>query len=73
VINRHLRPSESSDEAGTALALVTTALGNGVLTARGADRVRRVARTIADLEGVAKVTEEHMAEAIGLRGEWRDE
>jgi magnesium chelatase family protein len=73
VINRHLRPSESSDEAGTALALVTSALGNGVLTARGADRVRRVARTIADLEGVAKVTEEHMAEAIGLRGEWRDE
>jgi magnesium chelatase family protein len=73
VINRRLRPSESSDEAETALALVTSALGNGVLTARGADRVRRAARTIADLEGVAKVTEEHMAEAIGLRGEWRDE
>jgi magnesium chelatase family protein len=44
-----------------------------VLTARGADRVRRVARTIADLEGAPQVEESHMAEAIGLRGEWRDE
>jgi magnesium chelatase family protein len=73
VINRHLSPSRGSDETGTALALVTGALGKGVLTARGADRVRRVARTIADLEGAAQVAEEHMAEAIGLRGEWRDE
>jgi magnesium chelatase family protein len=56
-----------------ALALVTSALGKGVLTARGADRVRRVARTIADLEGATQVGEDHMAEAIGLRGEWRDE
>jgi predicted ATPase with chaperone activity len=35
--------------------------------------VRRVARTIADLEGSPQVDEEHVAEAIGLRGEWRDE
>jgi magnesium chelatase family protein len=73
VINRHMSPAQDSDETGTALALVTSALGKGLLTARGADRVRRVARTIADLEGAAKVAEEHMAEAIGLRGEWRDE
>jgi predicted ATPase with chaperone activity len=32
-----------------------------------------VARTIADLTGVDRVEEQHMAEAIGLRGEWRDE
>jgi predicted ATPase with chaperone activity len=32
-----------------------------------------VARTIADLDGSAQVGEEHIAEAIGLRGEWRDE
>ncbi|MGH8947715.1 MAG: ATP-binding protein, partial [Acidimicrobiia bacterium] len=44
-----------------------------VLTARGGDRVRRVARTIADLEAATQVEEQHMAEAIGLRGEWRDE
>jgi predicted ATPase with chaperone activity len=32
-----------------------------------------VARTIADLEESEPVEEHHMAEAIGLRGEWRDE
>jgi predicted ATPase with chaperone activity len=32
-----------------------------------------VARTIADLDGRTRVEEMHMAEAIGLRGEWRDE
>jgi magnesium chelatase family protein len=73
VINRHLTPSEALEETETALGLVTGALANGVLTARGADRVRRVARTIADLDGFPRVEEAHMAEAIGLRGEWRDE
>ncbi len=74
VLNRHLVPSADSDEVtASALALVGKALGNGVLTARGADRVRRVARTIADLDGLTRVEEMHMAEAIGLRGEWRDE
>ena len=53
--------------------LVAMAVGNAVLTARGGDRVRRVARTIADLEGADQVEEHHMAEAVGLRGEWRDE
>jgi predicted ATPase with chaperone activity len=32
-----------------------------------------VARTIADLDAATRVDESHMAEAIGLRGEWRDE
>jgi magnesium chelatase family protein len=73
IINRHLLLTHGSDETAASRALVTTALGNGVLTARGADRVRRVARTIADLEGAPLVEESHMAEAIGLRGEWRDE
>jgi magnesium chelatase family protein len=71
-INRLLTPSAESDETASALGLVTSALGSGVLTARGADRVRRVARTVADLEAAAQVEERHMAEAIGLRGEWRD-
>ncbi|MGH8872306.1 MAG: YifB family Mg chelatase-like AAA ATPase [Acidimicrobiia bacterium] len=72
-INRHLDPARDGIESDTARHLVTTAVGNALLTARGADRVRRVARTIADLEGAARVEEHHMAEAIGLRGEWRDE
>jgi magnesium chelatase family protein len=60
-------------ESAEATSIVAAALGSALLTARGADRVRRVARTIADLEGVERVEESHMAEAIGLRGEWRDD
>jgi magnesium chelatase family protein len=72
-LNRHLAPSASLLESAAAEGLVGSAVGSGLLTARGADRVRRVARTIADLAGVDRVEEEHMAEAIGLRGEWRDD
>lgn len=60
-------------EEDAARALVESALEAGLLTARGADRVRRVARTIADLDASEPVEESHMAEAIGLRGEWRHE
>jgi magnesium chelatase family protein len=37
------------------------------LTARGFDRVRRVARTIADLDGVETMAERHVAEAVQYR------
>ena len=37
------------------------------LSARAYDKVRRVARTIADVEGNADVTDEHVAEAVGYR------
>jgi magnesium chelatase family protein len=50
--------------------LVGMALGSGALTARGADRVTRVATTIAALGGAEVVAEDHVAEAMGLRGEW---
>jgi predicted ATPase with chaperone activity len=40
------------------------------LTARGVDRVRRVAGTISALSGDDAVTEEHVAEAIALRADW---
>ncbi len=39
------------------------------LSARAYDRVRRVARTIADLEGSAVVEAPHLAEALGYRNE----
>ncbi|MDP9495339.1 MAG: hypothetical protein M3P87_08880 [Actinomycetota bacterium] len=71
-VNRQLAPS-ALYESSAAQELVSAAVGSALLTARGADRVRRVARTIADLAGVDRVDEEHMAEAVGLRGDWRDD
>jgi magnesium chelatase family protein len=39
----------------------------GALTARGHDRVLRVARTIADLDGAARVAAHHLDEALSYR------
>lgn len=61
------RPDSIADDAG---GLISGGLASGALTARGAARVRRVARTIADLAHSAVVTGDHVAEAMALRGEW---
>lgn len=50
--------------------LLVTALRNSLLTARGVDRVRRVATTICALADADGVSEEHVAEAMGLRVDW---
>ncbi len=50
------------------IGLLRDAMGRGTLTARGFDRVRRVARTIADLDGVDRACEVHVAEALAFRG-----
>jgi magnesium chelatase family protein len=51
-----------------ALALLESSARRLAVTARGWDRVRRVARTIADLAGSEGVGESHMAEALAFRG-----
>lgn len=53
---------------GSALDLIAAAVRKGFLTGRGADRVRRVARTIADLQTAELVEEVHVAEAVHYRG-----
>lgn len=50
--------------------LLLRALDSALITARGAERTKRVARTIADLALSEEVSEPHVAEAMALRGEW---
>lgn len=50
-----------------AVADVMQALDRGVLTARGADRVTRVAWTLADLAGADLPTADHLATAMTMR------
>ncbi len=52
-----------------ALDLIEKAVAKGIITGRGADRVRRVARTIADLAGVETVGDDHAGEALAYRGD----
>ena len=55
--------------AADARRLFDRALTQLALTARGHDRVLRVARTIADLEGSEGILAEHLGEALQFRGE----
>ena len=68
--NARMGPLEMSefcvlDEAGT--ALMRSAYDSMGLTARSYDRILRVARTIADLDGSDQITVPHLAEAIQYR------
>jgi magnesium chelatase family protein len=49
-------------------ALLEAAMSSSQLTARGWDRVRRIAVTIADLAGSDIVESEHLMEALAYRG-----
>jgi magnesium chelatase family protein len=53
-----------SDEGHDLLARAVDRLG---LSARAVSRIRKIARTIADLEGAADISVSHLSEAIGYR------
>ena len=68
--NAQLTPSLMAAYCGTdraALRLLQTAMRQMSLSARGYDRVRKVARTIADLAGDDRVAADHLAEALQFR------
>lgn len=63
--SKHLRKyCALSEECSTLMERAFKALG---LSARGHDRILRLARTIADLDGSDEIKPNHIAEAIGLR------
>jgi magnesium chelatase family protein len=64
---RVLRARAQPDRS--ARRVIEAAASKLALTARGYDRVLRVARTIADLGGSDSVGAEHVAEALQFRGE----
>ncbi|MPZ71477.1 MAG: hypothetical protein GEU71_18435, partial [Actinobacteria bacterium] len=53
-----------TSEASSLLGALIDALG---LTGRGVDRIKRLARTVADLEGCETIEEEHIGVASGHR------
>ncbi len=71
-INALLTPAQLDQlgefEAG-ARECLSRCLSEGSMSARGYDRVRRVARTVADLDGSERVREEHVQQAIAWRRE----
>lgn len=60
-----LRQFCALDEPGA--ALMKSAFERLQMTARSYDRVRKVARTIADLDGSAEIRPQHLAEAVQYR------
>jgi magnesium chelatase family protein len=61
LVRRHARLDADAER------LLHTTYEHGTLSARGRERVLRVARTIADLEGSEAVAKQHLLRAIGLR------
>ena len=70
VLNSAIAASVIDDVAPlteAARSVLVRQLENGALTARGYHRVRRVARTVADLRGAGTVDADHVLCALGMR------
>jgi magnesium chelatase family protein len=68
--NAELTPSLMAKYCATdqaSIRLLRSAMTRLSLSARGYDRVRKVARTIADLNGDDRVASDHLAEALQFR------
>lgn len=68
--NATMSPKEMKaycDLSQPCLLLMKQAMDELGLSARAYDKVRKIARTIADLEGAREITEAHLAEAIQYR------
>ena len=63
--NQHMRKFCKLDEPGQ--NLLETAMVKLGLSARAYTRIIKIARTIADLEGVEEIALHHLSEAIGYR------
>ena len=61
LMQKHCKPTEAGAE------MLRDAFDKLGLSARGHDRILRVARTIADLDGEGQISDEHIAEAIMYR------
>lgn len=61
----HLEKYCALDSAGS--ELLRAAISNLQLSARAHDRILKLARTIADLEGVDQIAEHHVGEAVSYR------
>ncbi len=55
------------DLSETCMLLMKQAMDEMGLSARAYDKIRRVARTLADMEGVENINENHIAEAVQYR------
>ena len=70
MIHKYAEPDEQS------LEMLRLAMERLSLSARAYNRILKVARTIADLEGSENIQSHHIAEAIGYRsldrGDWAE-
>lgn len=68
--NAHLSAADLGRHAaldGPARRRLDDACARGQISMRGRQRIRRVARTVADLAGSEQITAEHVARALGFR------